>query len=462
MKDRSSGRPEPAAVWIRGAAAVFIVIFVTACAPKTVPAPAITTPKYPDFLFPFVPDALAGGAAAARHQRGWAFLQNGDFKRAEHEFGEALKLSPAFYPAEAGLAFTALAEQHEKDAVTHFDRALQRAADYAPALVGRGDALLALKRDEEARASFEAALAANPDLPLVRGRVEVLRSRSAQDVVATARRAAQAGNLDAARQAYTRAIAASPESPFLYRELAAVERRQGDLPAALATFRRAVALDPSDARSHVQISEILEAQGDLPGAIDAAVAALQAEPADALQARLDTLRARAELARLPAEYRAIPQSNPITRGELAALIGVELDGLLMTSRRRDAVVITDTRNHWATPWILAVARSGVIEVYPNHTFQPRGAVRRGDLAAAVGRLLTLVAQSHPAVARGWQNVRRRIADVGPGHLSYPAVSAAVASGVLPLLEGETFQLNRAVGGAEAIAAIDRIEALAKR
>ena len=48
----------------------------------------------------------------------------------------------------------------------------------------------------------------------------------------------------------------------------------------------------------------------------------------------------------------------------------------------------------------------------------------------------------------------------PTHLSYPAVSAAVASGVMPLSNGN-FELLRGVSGAEAIDIISRLEALAR-
>jgi hypothetical protein len=45
------------------------------------------------------------------------------------------------------------------------------------------------------------------------------------------------------------------------------------------------------------------------------------------------------------------------------------------------------------------------------------------------------------------------------HLNYPAVAAAVSSGVLALLDGDRFDIERPVSGAEAIAAIDRLRAL---
>ena len=96
-----------------------------------------------------------------------------------------------------------------------------------PALVGRGQALLELQRDAEALASFEAALAADPSLTELRGRVDVLRFRATQAMLARAKAAVDAGRIDEARAIYQQAIAASPDSAFLYRELAAVEQRAG-------------------------------------------------------------------------------------------------------------------------------------------------------------------------------------------------------------------------------------------
>jgi hypothetical protein len=50
--------------------------------------------------------------------------------------------------------------------------------------------------------------------------------------------------------------------------------------------------------------------------------------------------------------------------------------------------------------------------------------------------------------------------VGATHLSYPAVSMAVASGVMPLSNGN-FELLKSVSGPDIIEIIGRLEALAK-
>jgi hypothetical protein len=290
----------------------------------------------------------------------------------------------------------------------------------------------------------------------------VLRFRGLQDDVAEARKLADSGRLREARTAYETAIAASPQSPFLYRELAAIERREGDLASALTHARKATELDPNDSRGLALIGEIYEAQNDVAKAVEAYTAASAIEPSEALSNKIEDLRERAAFAAMPAEYRDIEGSPGVTRAQLAALLGVRLDDLLKRSRGRDAVVITDTRGHWAATWILSVVRAGLMEVYANHTFQPQSPVRRSDLAQAASRALSLIAAEDPKLGESWREAKRRFPDVSPGHLSYPAASLVVEAGVMKTLEDGSFDLSRAITGAEAVAAVRTLEDLAER
>jgi tetratricopeptide (TPR) repeat protein len=439
------------------------LVFLSACAPKTAPAPVVTAPKFPDFMRPVIPPAMANGPAAASASRGWAFLQAGDFRTAEREFAAALKTTPAFYPAETSLGYLELARKDAKTALPHFDRALELNPqhDDVAAFLGRGQALLALNREAEALSAFELALAADPSQTELSRRVEVLRFRNAEQGLSRARDAARAGRLDDAAQAYAAAIASSPDSAFLYRELAAVERQQGKAEAALEHFRKAASLDPGDAGTLAQIGDLLVAAGDFEGAAKAYGDAIALEPGAALEAKLDAVRAKLALARLPEEYRAIDQAPQITRADLAALIGIRLPDIVGSGRRADAALITDVRNHWAATWIMMVARAGVMEPFANHAFQPRTVVRRTELAQAVARLLARIAPQNPARAKAWETARLKFSDLSAGHLAYPAASIAVASGVMKTTEEKAFQPSKAVTGAEAIEAIAQIEALAR-
>jgi tetratricopeptide (TPR) repeat protein len=434
-------------------------VCIAGCAARVTMPPAPATLRYPDFRYPTVPPN-AESIQATRIERGWRYLQSDNQRNAEREFEEALKLQPSFHPAATGLGYLELARREAADAVGYFDRALESDAAYAPALVGKGSALLELRRDGEALASFEAAVKADPSLADLQSRIQVLRFRAVQENLSRAKAASDAGRWAEARAAYTQAIAASPESAFLYRDLGLVERKAGEQAVALQQFRKAVELDAQDAVSHAQIAGILEEQGDTAGAIAAYERARSIDPDEVSVEHIAKLREAEKFAKMPAEYRAIASSTTATRSEVAALIAVRLERVVARTRPRQTVV-TDVRNHWAQEWILNVVRAGIMDIQPNYTFQPEARVRRGDLAQIVARVLALIAAVKPAAAKAWQDVKQKIADVPPGHLSYSSVSAAVASGVMPLAENGTFQLLRPVTGAEVVEVVARLEALAK-
>lgn len=439
---------------------MLVLFTISGCAAKApVMPPAPSTPKHPEYRYPTVPPA-ADAAQTTRIERGWRLLQADNLRAAEREFESALKLQPAFHPAQTGMGYLGLARNEATQAVASFDRALATDAAYVPALVGRGQALLELKRDGEALSSFEAALKADSSLTDLRGRIDVLRFRAVQDNLARAKAASDAGRWPEARAAYNQAIMASPDSAFLYRDLALVERKAGERPQALEHFQKAISLDAADARSLAQIGEILEEQGDIEGALSAYEKARAIEPGEVPTSRLDKLKDSLAVARLPAEYRAIPSAPGATRADVAALLGVRLESVLARPAARQAVV-TDLRGHWAERWILAAVRAGVMDTQPNYTFQPSARVRRGDLAQTVSRVLALIAASKPDVGKTWLSARAKVTDVAPTHLSYPAVSQAVAAGILSLDDKGAFQLLRPVTGAEVVEAVSRLEALAK-
>lgn len=453
--------------WVAGAnlsrtamVALLVVLALTAACARRTPPPALPTAvKHPDFMFPTVPAALARAPGVEHIEPGWRYLQNDDLRAAAREFAAALKRNPGLYPANAGEGYTALARGEHTDALAAFGTALTAAPDYVPALVGRGQAFLALKQDADALAAFESALAANPDLPDVARRVEVLRFRNVQQTIEAGRTAAAAGRFDDARVAYGRALDLSPESAFLHRELAAVERSSGNADAALRQFRRAAELDPSDAASLVAIGDLLAQRRDFGGAEAAYRQAAALEPSAELSTKIAAAAEGVREARLPAEFRAIPASSQVTRGDLAALLGVRLERVVESLPVRQ-VVITDTRGHWAADWIMSVARAGVVEPFENHTFQPRAAVRRSDLAGAASRIVNAVAARDTALRKRIAE-RPKIADMNPGHLGYPAASVVVAAGVMPLLDDGRFQPGRAVSGSEAIEVVERLRALVR-
>ena len=76
-------------------------------------------------------------------------------------------------------------------------------------------------------------------------------------------------------------------------------------------------------------------------------------------------------------------------------------------------------------------------------------------------MLALIADEKPGLGEQWRNAaRRRFPDVSQGHLSYPSVSLVVEAGVMTPAEDGSFQLARPATGAEAVAAVKKLEDLA--
>src|SRR5262249_15848401 len=236
--------------------------------------------------------------------------------------------------------------------------------------------------------------------------------------------------LEDAERILQRASDASPSSAILARELARIELARGELDDASGHAHRAVDLDSGDAEALALVGDVLEAQGLTRNAADPYARAIQIDARGGWREKFNALEARANFEALPAEYRSIPTSPTVTRAQVAAMIGIELKPVIDAAPARAAQVMTDIRSHWAAPWILAVSRAGVMDVLPNHTFQPNANVRRADLAQIVSQTLNLLSSRRPMDLAAWRAARPHIADVAAGHVSYRAISVAMAAGAM--------------------------------
>jgi len=439
------------------------VLAVPACKPKPLPPPAApAAPAYPSFEFPDLVEPMPGLPAAvrARYDEGWGMLQAGRPGDAAAVFSQVQHATPAFYPALAARGYALLASKDLAGSVTSFDAALKAKPGYLPALAGRADALIAADRGVEAIGALEALITADPQRAAARTRLETLRLQVIEKLVADARAARQRGDLDAARTLWTRAVDASPDSPDFLRELALVERQAGQLDPALTHARAALLLDQSDAATNALVGDIEAARGNLRPALEAFQQALARDPKPEYRARIAELERRIDLAGLPEPFRAIGNRPAVTRGDLAALLGVRLERLLVGAKNEPIPLMTDVRGHWAQRWILDVARAGVMEVFPNHTFQPAVPVRRADLAVVTGLVYARARAADPSAAARWRGaVKVDITDLAAGNSVREAADLAVGAGVMGLDPGGAFSATRVVSGPEATAAVERLATL---
>ncbi len=429
----------------------------TSCAPRTPPvAPGAAAWRQPD-----VPADLASRAAdMAAYEHAWTRIRNGDAGGGERELTALLKKSPAFYPAATSLGEFRLRRQQYREAAALFAEALAVNATYRPAMAGLADARLGARDDAGAVTALQALLDADPAQTDVRARLDVVRMRVSQAELAHAEKARAAGQLDAAEAALRRALEATPENVAVLRSLAVVYLARGALEDAEARARQAAALDPEDAAAMAVLGDVLDAQGRDREAAAAYARAVAIDPRPEWVERRESLRARAEASALPDNYRAIAGAASVTRAQVAAILGVRLAAVLDHAPARVPGIVTDVGGDWAAAWIMPVVRAGWIAARPNHTFAPGAPVRRADLARIVAAVLPDAAAGRARDLARWRAERPVFADVPRDHEVYGDAAFAVSAGIMTA-EAKRFVPAGVVSGAELIATIARLEALAR-
>ena len=378
----------------------------------------------------------------------WRTLLSGAAGDAEKQFGKLLERRPASPAAQTGLAYARLRSGRPAEALAGFERALATRAEYLPALSGAGAAALK-KGDGEAALDYyrRAERLAPTDAVLLKHLSEV-KVQLTEKHVAAAHAARDAGDADRAASEYEAALLAAPELSGVRLEWSELLLSLGREDAALNVLEA----DPTDDLQVLErLADLASSRRDYSRAVEAYRRALVRNPKDVdLRRRAGEAQKALELSRMPPEYQHIYTASQLVRADLAALLSVKITALGRLTPGEPEVAI-DISGSWAREHILRVLAFDLMDVYPNHSFQPGATVRRGDLAHAVARVLDLV--RWPSVTA----VSPR--DMSPNNLFYEATLRAVAAGLMDLTPSGTFEPWRPVSGPDAVAVLDALARL---
>ena len=262
------------------------------------------------------------------------------------QFEAALALKPEYLPGILRFARLRL-ELHELDEAQRlYERVLEKDPDEAEAVTGLGRVAFARGEYERAAERFRRSLSLAPQasethhllgLALVRAgrrsdarphleRGGELRAARADPMLSRMRsldRGGQgyqdrgsallaAGELDRAREAFSRGVEARPQDPRAHTNLGYTRLRSGDVEGASADFRRALAIDPDYPHAHFNMGTILSARGNEEAAIAHYRAALRSDPA-MVSARFNlanALRRAGQYEESIREYREVLEAEP--------------------------------------------------------------------------------------------------------------------------------------------------------
>ncbi|HEY7186999.1 MAG TPA: tetratricopeptide repeat protein [Vicinamibacterales bacterium] len=192
--------------------------------------------------------------AAAVHL-GDSYLGLGRLADAREQFESMRQRYPA--ASNAGLGEIALRERRYKDAIQHFESVLERIPDATSLEYSLGMAYRGLGRMEDARAHLQrrGTNAVRVVDPIVDELQTLVRGERA--FVMQGRRAYEAGQFQAAADAFRKAVDAAPADPTPHVNLAAAFARLGDANGAAEQLAIAVRLAPDDEATLLNLSILL-------------------------------------------------------------------------------------------------------------------------------------------------------------------------------------------------------------
>ncbi|WP_179218645.1 S-layer homology domain-containing protein [Saccharibacillus sp. O23] len=133
----------------------------------------------------------------------------------------------------------------------------------------------------------------------------------------------------------------------------------------------------------------------------------------------------------------------IVRSELAAIVS------RITGVTEGTASFSDVKNgSWASTVVGPAAASGIMTGYSDGTFKPNASITRGELAAALAKLLPQSGLSASATAAGFGDLS--------GHWAASAAAELQAAGVVTGYADGSFKPEQAVTRAEAVTMINRL------
>ncbi len=405
------------------------------------------------------PPADLSSGQRQNFEQGWQDLQRGNLEAAASEleslgrrYGRSPEIMTARGYLELRLGSVPAAERY-------FQAALRERPIYGEAQGGYVLAALAARNDELAYDRLARLERDYPQHPFVDRYQTTLQVNVAESRLATARELNREGRYGESAAAYLKALEAAPEVAALYLEAAEAELAAGLTDRAVRHANQATELESGNADAYRILGEAHYAGGELVGAYEAYRMAAQLRRTDVeIRQRFESIEREYEAEHLPLEYLEIRDAERVTRGELAALFYLELRGAFDGVAEGASVIATDIGTNWAATFIRRVLGVGILEVYPNHMFQPQGFVRRRDLSEALARALERLAPEAYREAMDSSRFEQNFPDLASSFPRYESAALAVSLGLLTVSENGAFEPQGFVSGAEAVSAVEALAA----
>ena len=427
---------------------LFSVLFLYACAtapPKVLPRTDLGDPFRGTTLTP-----------SPEFQKAYQEYARGNQEKARQGYFKIITNSPDYYPAYLALTYSYLAEDNRDYAESYARKAIEINPDYAQAHFVLSNLLEAKQEYPGALAQLNEVARIDPEFPALVQAQNVLKLKATEQYLNTGRQLAEKDPQEALRYLKT-AHDMAPEIAQIPAEIAAILLKQNNCEEATPYLKIALEKSPEDLDVKRNLADCFWNLNEYQEAKSLYEELLVQMPGDrSITERLEEVRKRIFIEGLPAEFQSIPAALEVTRAQFAAYLVIHLE-TLQKYRSENQQIVVDIIQHWAQSYIQKVVSLGIMDVYPNRTFQPNQSVTKLELAKAASRILEIIELS--GHGRFPPDPNLSIPDIPVGSLYYRLVARPLTARVITLDTDGRFHASRRVSGAEAISVVNQLKRL---
>ncbi len=391
-------------------------------------------------------------------EEAWENLRQGKGDKAQKLISKLGTESPFYY---AGMGYASLLLTGLSDSENYFKHALQNYPDMTLAHIGLAQVYQKTGNDDLAFVEFREILKREENNTWAQQSYKVLKERKTAESLDEAKTFLAHQDVEKSKEAFLKALYYSPQSTAAHLSLAEIFKKEDNLKNALVHLKAASTIEPDNKSILNVYAETLYEAEDYPRSLEVYERLLDLEPEnDNIQTRVKTLKNRLGIFELPSQFDAIPASEAITKEEIAALIEVKFKDTLDEPKTQPPIII-DISTSWASKYILRAASLGLLDVYANHTFQPKKIVTRAEMADVLYKLINYLKRKNYVFISQIPPEKIQISDVSPDNYYYQPILCIISYTIMNLSANRTFNPDFPVSGQEAIRLLDIILILIK-
>lgn len=430
-----------------------LTLLLCSCATYQTPAPSLYIGNLP----PSIVSELSLDERILTEEA-WKNLKEGKGNKAKKIISKLGSESPFYY---VGLGYVYYLLNDRRAAEEFFKASLRDYPNMTLNHFGLAQIYQEIGDEELAFVEYREILKREPENPWAKSKYENIKIRKTGETLSEANSFLASGNLERSKAAFLKALYYSPMSTEAHLNLANIYKKEKNYQTALVHLKTACFNEPENVEIQKDYAETLFMAGENKKSLDIYEKLNELEPGNKkIEERLQTIKNRLGIYELPSQYNSIQFSEAVSKEEMAALIGIRFKNILKETPGKPPIII-DISTSWASNFILKTASLGIIDVYPNHTFQPKKIITRAEMAEILLSLIDRLKKEGYNFIQQIPPEKIQISDVSPDNYYYQPIVLIISYDIMTFSLDKIFNPDLPVSGHECIKFLNIIEALIK-